>query len=94
MALQATNDLFQSFARGYEARRDTEMTLSEYLEACRDEPLMYASAIPFAIAWVALAGVWVGLVATTAWLAPVAWRVLRPGVPPGRRRALVRPCSP
>ncbi|GBU17166.1 MULTISPECIES: PrkA family serine protein kinase [Methylobacterium] len=44
MALQATNDLFQSFARGYEARRDTEMSLSEYLEACRDEPLMYASA--------------------------------------------------
>ncbi|WP_430913174.1 PrkA family serine protein kinase [Methylobacterium sp. sgz302541] len=44
MALHATNDLFQSFARGYEARRDTEMTLSDYLEACRDEPLMYASA--------------------------------------------------
>ncbi|MCJ2054655.1 PrkA family serine protein kinase [Methylobacterium sp. J-070] len=44
MPMHATNDLFQSFARGYEARRDTEMTLSEYLEACRDEPLMYASA--------------------------------------------------
>ncbi len=44
MPMQATNDLFQSFARGYEARRDTEMSLSEYLEACRDEPLMYASA--------------------------------------------------
>ncbi|MBP1181836.1 serine protein kinase [Methylobacterium sp. PvR107] len=42
--MHATNDLFQSFVRGYEARRDTEMTLSEYLEACRDEPLMYASA--------------------------------------------------
>src|SRR3954451_11185589 len=44
MPLQSTNDLFQSFTRGYEARRDTEMCLSEYLEACRDEPLMYASA--------------------------------------------------
>lgn len=44
MPLHSTNDLFQSFARGYEARRDTEMTLSEYLEACRDNPLMYASA--------------------------------------------------
>ncbi|WP_210031950.1 PrkA family serine protein kinase [Methylobacterium sp. PvR107] len=44
MPMHATNDLFQSFVRGYEARRDTEMTLSEYLEACRDEPLMYASA--------------------------------------------------
>ncbi|KQP33883.1 serine/threonine protein kinase [Methylobacterium sp. Leaf104] len=42
--MPSTNDLFQSFARGYEARRDTEMSLSEYLEACRDEPLMYASA--------------------------------------------------
>ena len=44
MPMHATNDLFQSFARGYEARRDTEMTLSEYLDACRDDPLMYASA--------------------------------------------------
>ena len=44
MPMHSTNDLFQSFARGYEARRDTEMSLSEYLEACRDEPLMYASA--------------------------------------------------
>lgn len=42
--MPSTNDLFQSFARGYEARRDTEMSLSEYLEACRDQPLMYASA--------------------------------------------------
>ncbi|WP_264046629.1 PrkA family serine protein kinase [Methylobacterium flocculans] len=42
--MPSTNDLFQSFARGYEARRDTEMSLSAYLEACRDEPLMYASA--------------------------------------------------
>ncbi|MCJ2035196.1 PrkA family serine protein kinase [Methylobacterium sp. J-068] len=42
--MPSTNDLFQSFARGYEARRDTEMSLSEFLEACRDEPLMYASA--------------------------------------------------
>lgn len=42
--MPSTNDLFQSFARGYEARRDTEMSLSEFLEACRDEPLMYATA--------------------------------------------------
>jgi serine protein kinase len=42
--MPSTNDLFQSFARGYEARRDTEMSLSEFLEACRNEPLMYASA--------------------------------------------------
>ena len=44
MPTHSTSDLFQSFARGYEARRDTEMSPSEFLEACRDEPLMYASA--------------------------------------------------
>ncbi|MDO9427692.1 MAG: PrkA family serine protein kinase [Methylobacterium sp.] len=44
MPMPSTNDLFQSFTRGYEARRDTEMSLSEFLEACRDEPLMYATA--------------------------------------------------
>ncbi|GJD31526.1 hypothetical protein PMNALOAF_2785 [Methylobacterium adhaesivum] len=42
--MPSTNDLFQNFARGYEARRDTEMSLSEFLEACRNEPLMYATA--------------------------------------------------
>jgi len=31
--MPSTNDLFQNFARGYEARRDTEMSLSEFLEA-------------------------------------------------------------
>ena len=39
-----TNDLFTSFARSYDARRETEMSLSEYLEGCRDDPMMVASA--------------------------------------------------
>src|SRR3954471_23683996 len=39
-----TNDLFTSFARSYDARRETEMSLSEYLEGCRDDPMMYAGA--------------------------------------------------
>ncbi|HMB10576.1 PrkA family serine protein kinase [Saliniramus sp.] len=39
-----SDDLFSSFARSYEARRETEMSLSDYLEGCRDEPMMYASA--------------------------------------------------
>jgi serine protein kinase len=38
------NDLFASFAKTYDARRETEMTLGEYLEGCRDDPMMYASA--------------------------------------------------
>jgi serine protein kinase len=36
--------LFNTFARSFEARREVEMSFSEYLEACRDEPLMYANA--------------------------------------------------
>ncbi|MGY5780368.1 PrkA family serine protein kinase [Rhizobium sp. LEGMi135b] len=36
--------LFNTFARSFEARREVEMSFSEYLEACRDDPLMYANA--------------------------------------------------
>src|ERR1700712_1829984 len=36
--------LFNTFARSFEARREVEMSFSEYLEACRDNPLMYANA--------------------------------------------------
>src|SRR3954447_4031357 len=38
------DDVFTSFARSYEARRESEMSLSEYLEGCHDDPMMYASA--------------------------------------------------
>ncbi|WP_210493950.1 PrkA family serine protein kinase [Microvirga antarctica] len=37
------SDLFASYARSYETRRDSEMSLSEYLDGCRDDPMMYAS---------------------------------------------------
>ncbi|OYQ32504.1 PrkA family serine protein kinase [Niveispirillum lacus] len=37
-------DLFASYASTYESRRDIEMSLMEYLEGCRADPLMYASA--------------------------------------------------
>ena len=36
--------LFNTFARSFEARREVEMSFSEYLEGCRDDPLMYANA--------------------------------------------------
>ncbi|AVA23029.1 PrkA family serine protein kinase [Rhizobium sp. LEGMi198b] len=36
--------LFNTFARSFEARREVEMSFSEYLEASRDDPLMYANA--------------------------------------------------
>jgi len=36
--------LFTAFARSYETRRETEMSLAEYLESCRGDPMRYANA--------------------------------------------------
>jgi serine protein kinase len=36
--------LFVAFARSFEARRETEMSLTEYLEGCRTDPMRYANA--------------------------------------------------
>ena len=38
------DDLFKSFARSYDARRAADMSLLDYLEGCRSDPMMYASA--------------------------------------------------
>ncbi len=38
------DDLFTSFARSYDARRAADMTLADYLQGCRSDPMMYASA--------------------------------------------------
>jgi len=38
------DDVFSEYARTYESRREAEMSLLEFLEACRDDPMMYASA--------------------------------------------------
>ena len=38
------DDVFTSFARSYEARKAAEMSLADYLEACKSDPMMYASA--------------------------------------------------
>ncbi|WP_404384216.1 PrkA family serine protein kinase [Caenispirillum salinarum] len=37
-------DLFADFAKSYDTRRETEMSLSDYLEACREDPMVYATA--------------------------------------------------
>lgn len=37
-------DLFSRYTQAYEGRRETEMSLQEYLELCRDDPMAYASA--------------------------------------------------
>jgi serine protein kinase len=39
-----SDDLFSSFLKTYETRREAEMSLAEYLEGCRNDPMMYASA--------------------------------------------------
>jgi len=39
-----SDSVFDVFARSYEARRETEMSVAEYLEACRGDPLLYANA--------------------------------------------------
>ena len=38
------DDLFSHYAQNYEGRKEVEMTLFEYLEACKDDPLTYATA--------------------------------------------------
>ncbi len=38
-----SNDLFDTYARTFEARRETVMTVAEYLKGCKSDPLMYAS---------------------------------------------------
>jgi serine protein kinase len=38
------DDLFQTYARSYEQRRESEMSLADYLELCRTEPGCYATA--------------------------------------------------
>ncbi|AVM74222.1 PrkA family serine protein kinase [Magnetospirillum gryphiswaldense] len=42
--MHAADDIFAHFARSYEGRKESEMSLAEYLAGCRDDPMMYASA--------------------------------------------------
>src|SRR6202162_4342173 len=39
-----TDSLFNACARSYEARSETDMSMAEYLESCRDDPMRYANA--------------------------------------------------
>ena len=38
------DSLFNAFARSFEARSETDISMSEYLESCRDDPMRYANA--------------------------------------------------
>src|SRR6202163_4380130 len=36
--------LFNSFARSFEVRSESDMSMAEYLESCRGDPMRYANA--------------------------------------------------
>src|ERR671935_559594 len=38
------DSLFNAFARSFEARSQTDMSMTEYLESCRSDPMRYANA--------------------------------------------------
>ena len=38
------DELFTAYSRNYEGRKETELTLSDYLELCKSDPTAYASA--------------------------------------------------
>lgn len=40
----ASDDLFQTYSRRYEARRESEMSLADYLAGCKGDPGYYATA--------------------------------------------------
>ena len=42
--MAASDDIFSHYSRAYEGRKEVELSLQEYLEGCRDDPMMYASA--------------------------------------------------
>ncbi|WP_448188680.1 PrkA family serine protein kinase [Azospirillum sp. sgz301742] len=39
-----SDELFSRYTQSYEGRRESEMTLTEYLEGCRNDPMMYSTA--------------------------------------------------
>ncbi|HRE44272.1 MAG TPA: PrkA family serine protein kinase [Terricaulis sp.] len=39
-----SEDLFRSYARSFEQKREAEMSLQDFLSLCRDDPMAYASA--------------------------------------------------
>jgi serine protein kinase len=42
--MDLSGDVFSGYARDYDRRREGAMSLQEYLEGCRHDPMMYASA--------------------------------------------------
>src|ERR1700750_2070749 len=42
--MNSVDDIFSVYARTFEANREAEMSLAEYLEACKTDPLVYSTA--------------------------------------------------
>jgi serine protein kinase len=42
--MQTVDDIFTAYARTFEAHREAEISLAEYLEACKKDPLVYSTA--------------------------------------------------
>ena len=42
--MTTSSELFDIYTQNYDAQKQTEMSLKDYLEACRTDPAMYASA--------------------------------------------------
>src|ERR1700755_1899659 len=42
--MQTVDDIFSAYARTFEAHREAEMSWSEYLDACKKDPLVYSTA--------------------------------------------------
>jgi hypothetical protein len=48
------DSLFNAFVRTFEARCETDMSMAEYLESCRGDPMRYANAAERLLASVSL----------------------------------------
>ncbi len=42
--MQTVDDIFTAYAKTFEAHREAEMSLAEYLDACKRDPLVYSTA--------------------------------------------------
>src|SRR3978361_2401384 len=42
--MNTVDDIFSAYARTFEAHREAEMSLAEYLDACKKDPLVYSTA--------------------------------------------------
>jgi serine protein kinase len=42
--MQTVDDIFSAYAKTFEAHREAEMSLADYLEACKKDPLVYSTA--------------------------------------------------